>query len=144
MSVSARNVFEGVVVAINTGLVNSEVRIDISSDVQIVATITVDSLKVLGLRVGSKVTAFIKAPSILLAAGNGDLAFSARNRLSGVVSSVKRGSVNSDVMIRLKNGHEVKAIVTNDAVTELDINIDAQVYVLFKASSVILGTSIYS
>ena len=141
MAISARNVFAGTVSEIREGAVNAEVSLSVAGGDVIVATVTLDSLKALGLAVGSAATAFVKAPSIMLVTGNDSVRFSARNHLKGSVSEVKTGAVNSEVVVKLAGGSEVKAIVTNDAVTELALNAGSAVGVLFKAGSVILGVS---
>ena len=141
MAISARNVFAGTVSEIREGAVNAEVSLAVTGGDVIVATETLDSLKTLGLAVGTAATAFVKAPSIMLVTGNDSVRFSARNHLKGSVTEVKTGAVNSEVVVKLAGGSEVKAIVTNDAVTELALNVGSAVGVLFKAGSVILGVS---
>lgn len=56
------------------------------------------------------------------------------------MSEVKTGAVNSEVVVKLAGGSEVKAIVTNDAVTDLGLAVGSA-GALFKAGSVILGVS---
>lgn len=141
MAISARNVFAGTVSEIREGAVNAEVSLSVAGGDVIVATVTLDSLKALGLAVGTAATAFVKAPSIMLVTGNDSVRFSARNHLKGSVSEVKTGAVNSEVVVKLAGGSEVKAIVTNDAVTDLALSVGSAAGVLFKAGSVILGVS---
>ncbi len=141
MAVSARNVFAGTVSEIREGAVNAEVSLSVAGGDVIVATVTLDSLKVLGLAVGKTVTAFVKAPSVMLVTGDDSTKYSARNHLKGSVTEVKPGAVNSEVVVKLAGGNDVKAIVTNDAVTELGLSTGSAAGVLFKAGSVILGVS---
>ena len=141
MAISARNVFAGTVSEIREGAVNAEVSLAVTGGDVIVATVTLDSLKALGLGVGTAATAFVKAPSIMLVTGNDSVRFSARNHLKGSVTEVKTGAVNSEVVVKLAGGSEVKAIVTNDAVTDLALSVGSAAGVLFKAGSVILGVS---
>lgn len=141
MAISARNVFAGTVSEIREGAVNAEVSLSVTGGDVIVATVTLDSLKALGLSVGTAVTAFVKAPSVMLISGDDSMRYSARNHLKGIVSEIKTGAVNSEVVIKLAGGSEVKAIVTNDAVSELGLNAGSAAGVLFKAGSVILGVS---
>ncbi|ACQ92819.1 TOBE domain protein [Tolumonas auensis DSM 9187] len=141
MAISARNVFAGTVSEIREGAVNAEVSLAVTGGDVIVATVTLDSLKALGLAVGTAATAFVKAPSIMLVTGNDSVRFSARNHLKGSVTEVKTGAVNSEVVVKLAGGSEVKAIVTNDAVTDLALSVGSAAGVLFKAGSVILGVS---
>jgi len=141
MAVSARNVFAGTVSEIREGAVNAEVSLSVAGGDVIVATVTLDSLKALGLTVGKAVTAFVKAPSVMLVTGDDSTKYSARNHLKGTVTEVKSGAVNSEVVVKLAGGNDVKAIVTNDAVTELGLSTGSAAGVLFKAGSVILGVS---
>ena len=141
MAISARNVFAGTVSEIREGAVNAEVSLSVTGGDVIVATVTLDSLKALGLSVGAAVTAFVKAPSVMLVSGDDAMRYSARNHLKGIVSEIKTGAVNSEVVIKIAGGSEVKAIVTNDAVSELGLSAGSAAGVLFKAGSVILGVS---
>lgn len=65
MKLSARNQLKGTVVEIKEGAVNGIVKIDIGPAV-VSATITLDSIRELGLRVGSPAYAVIKATSVMV------------------------------------------------------------------------------
>jgi molybdate transport system regulatory protein len=64
---SARNQIPGVVTAREDGFVNSEISLDIGGGKTLIATVTVDSARSLGIEVGDKVTALVKAPHVILA-----------------------------------------------------------------------------
>ena len=64
---STRNKFDGVVKSITSGMVNAEVVLEIGNNLEITATVTMTSLKKLGLQEGSKASAVVKALSVLLA-----------------------------------------------------------------------------
>lgn len=66
MKLSARNQFKGKVAAIKEGSVNGIVTIDIGGGHQIVSTISMDSIKSLGLKVGGEAYAVIKATSVMV------------------------------------------------------------------------------
>ncbi len=142
MAISARNVFAGTVSEIREGAVNAEVSLSVTGGDVIVATVTLDSLKTLALAVGKAATAFVKAPSIMIVTGDDSVRYSARNHLKGSVTELKTGAVNSEVVVKLAGGSEVKAIITNDAVTDLGLAVGSAASVLFKAGSVILGVSV--
>lgn len=66
MKLSARNTLPGTVSAIDEGSVNAEVTIELAPNLTIVSIITLDSLKSLKLKVGSKAYAVIKASSVMV------------------------------------------------------------------------------
>jgi molybdopterin-binding protein len=67
MKISASNQIKGKVVEISEGAVNGRVTIDIGNDNKIVALITMESIKRLGLKVGAEACAVIKASDVLVA-----------------------------------------------------------------------------
>jgi molybdate transport system regulatory protein len=64
---------------------------------------------------------------------------SARNTLSGTVKQIKKGMVNSEVVLTLGDKTEVVSIVTNDAVESLGLQVGGKAYAIVKASSVMLA-----
>jgi len=64
---SARNQIPGVVVRREDGAVNSEVALDIGGAKTLTATVTLESAKTLGIAVGDRVTALVKASHVILA-----------------------------------------------------------------------------
>ena len=66
MKISARNQFKGTVVSIEEGAVNGIVRIDIGGNI-VTATISMGSIRDLGLKVGGTAYAVIKATSVMVA-----------------------------------------------------------------------------
>jgi len=64
---------------------------------------------------------------------------SARNILKGTITKVTRGSVNSEVTIRLDGGTEVVSIITNESVDRLGLKVNAPAYAVIKASSVMVA-----
>ena len=67
MKISARNCIEGKIVAINEGPVSTEVTIETAAGEKIVSSITTTSAKSLGLKVGGKAYAVIKASNVMVA-----------------------------------------------------------------------------
>ena len=65
--------------------------------------------------------------------------FSARNRLTGKVSRLVPGAVNTEVVIDLNGGGSVAAIITNESRSALALAEGATATAIFKASSVIVG-----
>lgn len=66
MKLSARNQFKGTVVDIQDGAVNGIVKIDIGGGNIVSATISMTSIKELGLKVGGEAYAVIKATSVMV------------------------------------------------------------------------------
>ena len=139
MKISARNAFEGTITALVDGKVNAEVEVTTPGGDRIVAIVTEGSVAALGLAVGKPAVAYVKAPWVMVLAGDGGVKFSARNQLAGVVDSVQKGAVNSDVAIRLAGGALVHAVITNEAVLELGLKPGVPACALIKASHVVLG-----
>lgn len=139
MKTSARNQYVGKVVAIEDGPVTSGVAVELSGGDRVYATVTRASRDELGLTAGSEVWVLIKASWVILTPVTPGVKLSARNRLCGTVERLATGSVNSDVVIRLKGGNTISAIVTNESAAELGLKKGAEVCAVFKASSVILG-----
>lgn len=66
MKLSARNQLKGTVVAIEKGAVNGIVKIDIGNGNVISSTISMNSIKELGLEEGKTAYAVIKATSVMI------------------------------------------------------------------------------
>ena len=64
---SARNQIAGVVASREDGVVSSEITLGIAEGKTLTATITRESAEIMGLAVGEKITALIKAPHVILA-----------------------------------------------------------------------------
>lgn len=65
---------------------------------------------------------------------------SARNQLKGTVVAVTPGAVNGTVKVDLGGGTMVTSMITMEALQDLGIAPGSQVYVVIKASDVMLGT----
>lgn len=139
MKVSARNVFQGTVSQVREGAVNAEVTLALPGGTALVAVVTLDSVKSLELAPGKPAVALIKAPWVMVMTDSSGLRLSARNCLAGQVESVSDGAVNAEVVIVLPGGSRVVAMVTRDAVQELQLAPGVAATAVFKASHVILG-----
>lgn len=141
---SARNHFAGRIVRIAPGAVNDEVELKLPGGDRIVATITRESTQTLGLKKNGEAIALIKASWIILAVddereGAPAMKLSARNCLRGTVGRITRGAVNSEVVIDLRGGSSVVALVTNASAKALGLAPGKPAQAVFKSSSVILG-----
>jgi len=138
---SARNQLAGKVVGIRQGAVNDLVELEIPGGDRIVATITSESTRNLGLAPGGEAMALIKASSVLIGLPDDGLRLSARNQLACTVTEVTLGAVNAEVKVALKGGSVLVAIITNDSASALGLAEGREVLAIVKASSIILGTT---
>ena len=142
MLTSARNHFAGIVTRIRRGSVNDEVELLLSGGERLSAIVTHESVRNLGLKAGVEAIALIKASWVIVAPASGSrLKLSARNQLTGTIRRLLAGAVNTEVVIGLKGGNSVAAIITNGAVKELKLAEGKRARAIFKASSVILGVA---
>ena len=93
MKTSARNELTGKITNIIDGAVMSEVKITVSSEVTISATVTKEGIHSLGAKLNDNVTAIIKASSIIIT--KDAVKTTARNVLKGKVVEVIKGAINS-------------------------------------------------
>ncbi|MEZ0322986.1 MAG: molybdenum-dependent transcriptional regulator [Hydrogenothermaceae bacterium] len=68
-----------------------------------------------------------------------NMALSARNKILGKVVSVKIGTVSIEVEVEA-GGNRFIALITENAVRELELKPGDEVYIIFKASNVLLST----
>jgi molybdate transport system regulatory protein len=141
VKISARNVFKSRITAVKTGAVNSEIDLATAGGDKIVAIVTNDSVKALGLAVGKEATALVKASSVLVLADGAGVKLSARNCMTGKITRVSEGPVSAEVSIALAGGEAVHATITRDACAELGLKTGATATAVFKASAVILAVS---
>jgi molybdopterin-binding protein len=66
MKLSARNQLAGTVTSVNEGAAIANVEVDVGGQ-RLVASITVEAARELGLREGAQVTAIVKASDVILA-----------------------------------------------------------------------------
>ena len=138
MQSSARNQFKGSVSHISHGIVTDEVQIRTEHNAELVATITHGSAVSLGLKAGSSVIAMVKAPSVMVVTDCEGVRFSARNQLTGKITRIKPGAVNSEVTIEAQ-GLQVVAMVTQESTENLGLAVGKAATALFKASQVVLA-----
>jgi molybdopterin-binding protein len=67
------------------------------------------------------------------------LKLSARNRLKGTVEGVEEGIVTAKVKIKIQGPAVITAVVTKDAVKDLEIKIGDKVEAIIKSTEVIIG-----
>jgi molybdate transport system regulatory protein len=140
LKTSARNVYEGTILAVQKGAVNDEIEMVLDGgSTRLASLITSKSSKTLGLEPGKKVIALFKAPWVILLSESDGVRFSVRNQLDGTIVSLKEGVVNAEVRVRLDGGEGLTAIVTLDSVKSLGIEAGSRITALIEASNVIIG-----
>ena len=137
MKLSARNQFPGTVTKINEGAVNGIVTIDVNGT-PVSATNSLAAIRELGLEVGKKAYAVIKATEVMVGLGT-HLPLSARNQFPGKVRSVEKGAVNSIVRMEVLGGLTISATISNNAVEELQLAPGLEALAVVKATSVMVG-----
>ena len=138
MNLSARNQLSCEIVSINRGAVNSEITAKLSNGNTLEATITVESEKNLGLKVGQKVVFIFKAPSVILAKDL-DIKISTKNQLKGEVIEAKIGAVNAEVTLKLSDEQTLTAIITKDSAMDMQIGVGDTLLAIVKSSQIIIG-----
>jgi len=108
--------------------------------VQLCANITNEAVAELGLQPGRAAVALIKSSMVLLSPDQ-DIRISARNRLDGTVSAIIRGAVNCEVKLRLGAERVLTAIITEEALKELDLAVGRPCTALIKASHVLIAVN---
>ena len=143
MKTSARNMLRGEIVSVREGAVNAEVVLDLGDGRSLVAGVTLEAARELGLAPGEPALALINAGDILLAAppapGEPPLRTSARNDLEGVVSRLETGAVNDEVHVDIGAGKTLVAMVTHASAEALGLAPGAPVRALIKAGHVLLA-----
>ncbi len=137
MKLSTRNQLKGTVSSITEGAINAEVILTLPSGTEIVSVITNGAVKNLSLKVGNTAYALIKSSSIII--GIDVEKISARNVLTGKVSSILEGSVNDEVSVDLGSGYTVTAVITKSSVASLGLEVGKEASAIVKASSIILA-----
>ena len=137
MKLSARNQFPGTVTKVAEGAVNGIVTIDVNGT-PVSTTISMNSIKELGLAPGKKAYAVIKATEVMVGRGE-HLPLSARNQFPGKVLGVEKGAVNSIVRMSALGGCTISATISNNAVEDLALKEGENALAVIKATSVMVG-----
>jgi molybdopterin-binding protein len=64
---------------------------------------------------------------------------SARNVIKGKVKMVTTGAVNDEVIVEIPGGNEIVSIITKNSAERLGLVAGKEVYVIIKASNVMIG-----
>jgi molybdopterin-binding protein len=64
---------------------------------------------------------------------------SARNQIPGVVKSIRKGPVSTEVVITIAGGNEIVSSITTHSAEHLKLREGLKVYAIVKASEVMVG-----
>ena len=135
--ISARNKIRGVVTEVVEGAVMGIVKVDAGENEHLSATISMESVKDLGLEAGKKVVAVVKATEVMLA--NDYVKISARNQLKGKVVSIEKGAVNAIVKLDVPGDIGITSMVSIAAVEDLGLKEGDEAVAVIKATSVMIA-----
>lgn len=65
---------------------------------------------------------------------------SARNTLKGKVKTITPGAVNTEVTVEFAGGINVVSVITKESAEKLKLAVGREVYVVIKASDVMVAT----
>ena len=137
MKTSARNQLQGEIIEITTGKVNASVTLKTQNNLVINSVITMSSLEELGLKVGMKCHALIKANWIVVFKQKPS-GISMKNCIEGEITKIIDGAVNCQVEIN-SNGESLSAMITESSQDSMKLDKGDKVWFGFKANNVILG-----
>jgi molybdate transport system regulatory protein len=135
---SARNIFFGKIRAIQPGDIQSKIDMLTIAGASVTTVITNDSLVRLGLKIGSLITAEVKAPWVILKKGNDKPDCTAENRFQGAISRITAGEIMAEYVVRLEDGTELCSVITRESGEHLGLQKGDPIWVLFNCFSVVL------
>ncbi|XPS87934.1 MOP modulated TOBE domain protein [Desulfosarcina variabilis str. Montpellier] len=135
---SARNCFFGKIQTIRKGDLQTQVDLVTIDGHRITTVITNESRRRLGLKKGDLITAEIKAPWVIVQKGPRASQSSADNVLDGVVESINRGVINTEVIVRISGGTQVCSLVTSESERRLGLAEGDRAWVMFSSFAVVL------
>lgn len=135
---SARNSFFGKISTIHKGDIQTIVTVVSVSGNSITSIITNDSLARIGLKPGMLITAEVKAPWIQLCKSQNAPNCSAENMFQGTVSRITKNRITAEIVVRLPDGIELCAIITEKTRRQMDIHNQEILWAFFDAFAVVL------
>lgn len=138
LQTSARNQWFGTITARDHQQVQQHVEVLLADgQTRLKAAVTAQSAERLGLEAGKEVLVLLKAPWVSLTC-DARLAAQADNQITGAITHIEQGEMQSEVLIALPDGQTLCATVLNAQVE--DMQEQQQVTAYFNADRVILAT----
>ena len=138
MQISARNQITGMVELIEYGKINAQVFIKLKSGNILVSVITNTAANNLNLEIGDEVVAIFKSRTVLITTDI-TLNISARNKFQGVIDSINKGEINSEVILDIGNGDNIASVITTSSIENLGVRKGSHASAIIKASDLIIG-----
>jgi molybdate transport system regulatory protein len=102
--------------------------------------ITNESLDILGLNEGCYTYAIVKASSVIIGLGHQEIKVGISNKLPGKIDNLIEGAVSTELDVELSGGNTISVVIPNECSKNLELKVGDQVFAMFNAASVILGT----
>lgn len=136
LKTSSDNLFNCVVKSIEPGTVMCSLILDCSG-ILIKSKVSQYSVDRLNIKTGDLVTAMINSVDLTLGLDDDSVSLSYDNKFKGKVYTVKKGAVNSEVLIKVDELKSyLRVIITNESVDNLNLKYDVDVVTYCMASSV--------
>ena len=135
---SARNTFFGKISAIQKGDIQSKVELVTIGGDQVTTVITNHSLDRLGLKVGTLITAAVKASWVVLQKGDEEPKCTAENKFKGTIDRITKGQVLTEYVVHIADGTELCSLVTSETSRRLDLGENDPVWAIFNSFAAVL------
>jgi len=127
-TISTRNRFRGRILDIKKGGVTAELPLDVGGGRRITAVVARTAAEEMGLEVGADVIACVREGDLLLAKAG---ALSARNQLAGTVTSLRPGTVTTELTIDTGGG-EIFALLARSVAEDMKLGVGDRVTALVR------------
>lgn len=135
---SARNTFFGKISAIRHGDVQSKIELSTIGGGLVSTVVTNDSLARLGVKIGSLITAEVKAPWVTLQKFHEKPECTAENMFRGTVDRINKGKIVTEYVVRITDGTEICSVVSTESGRRLNMHVNDEVWAMFNSFSVVL------
>ncbi len=136
---SARNAFFGKIQALEKGDIQTRVTLTTAGGDTIEAMITNSSVERLSLKESRLIMAEVKAPLVILYNGEKEPECTAENRFCGMIEQINAGQINTEYIVRIKDGTTLCALVSTQGSQWLGLGVGDSVWAVFSCFSVVLN-----
>lgn len=138
MQISARNQISSTIKEITVDNVNALVHLITSSEENIFANISKNSVENLNIKIGSEVVAIFKSNNVMIST-NENIGLSARNKIKGTVLELNFSEVNCEVIIDIGKNQTITSLITKNSAEELKLSLGCNVIAVIKSSDIMIG-----